>query len=297
MHRHGIIGAVAFVALTASALSACGGGGGGGVSTGGGSHSSSSSSSSSSSNSSGVPAGYNLVWEDDFSTDGLPDSTVWTYDTSANATGWYNNEKQYYAANRLENSSVSGGILSITARKEDLTSAADYGGQHYTSARLITHGKKSWTYGYFEVRAKLPCGQGTWPAIWMLGETGSWPGAGEIDIMEQVNSDATIYGTMHTQQTVNTGVTGGTHISVPTACTDFHTYQLTWTAEKIEVGVDGTIYQTFTNAHTGHDQWPFDEPQYLLLNLAIGGDWPGAVDDSIFPRTMQVDYVKVYQKP
>lgn len=284
--------AAACVALAASALSACGGGGGGGISTGG----ASSSSSSSSSSSVGAPAGYSLVWSDEFSTNGLPDSTVWTYDTEANATGWYNNEKQYYAVGRLENSSITGGILSITARKEDLTSASDYGGQHYTSARLITRDKKSWTYGYFEIRAKLPCGQGTWPAIWMLGQTGSWPGAGEIDIMEQVNSDTTIYGTLHNQSTAGTGGKGN-HTSVPTACTDFHVYQMTWTAEKIEIGVDGRVYQTYANAHTGHDQWPFDAPQYLLLNLAIGGDWPGAVDDSIFPRTMQVDYVKVYQKP
>ena len=129
--------------------------------------------------------GWTLVWNDEFDVNGLPDASKWGYDTERNQLGWYNNEKQYYSANRLANASVQNGMLTITARKESLTGAADYGGQSYTSARLITRGKASWTYGFSEVRAKLPCSLGTWPAIWMLGTKGSWPDDGEIDIMEQ----------------------------------------------------------------------------------------------------------------
>ena len=135
---------------------------------------------------SNAPADYSLVWADEFDKDGLPDPKNWVYDTEANRSGWYNNELQYYAVERLENSRISAGNLVITARKEKLESASDYGGQQYSSARLITRGKASWTYGFFDVRAKLPCGAGTWPAIWMLGTAGAWPAAGEIDIMEQV---------------------------------------------------------------------------------------------------------------
>ncbi|HEY0062780.1 MAG TPA: glycoside hydrolase family 16 protein, partial [Telluria sp.] len=124
----------------------------------------------------GVPSGWKLVWADEFSVDGLPDSGKWGFDTSRNKDGWYNNELQYYSRDRLENSRVADGKLIIQARKEKLVSAADYGGQSYTSARLLTQGKANWKYGFFEIRAKLPCGVGTWPAIWMLGTSGaSWP--------------------------------------------------------------------------------------------------------------------------
>ena len=149
--------------------------------------------------------GWTLVWSDEFETNGLPDPTKWAFDTDRNRAGWYNNEKQYYAANRLENSRVENGKLIITARKERLTTAADYGGQNYTSARLVTRGLASWTYGFFEIRAKMPCGQGTWPAIWTLGVGGSrgmvWPDDGEIDIMEFVGSKPTeVFATVHTKK-------------------------------------------------------------------------------------------------
>lgn len=243
----------------------------------------------------GIPKGYSLVWAEEFDGSGLPSPRNWTYDTEANATGWYNNELQYYSAGRLSNSSVRSGLLSITARKERLTSAKDYGGQNYTSARLITRGKAAWTYGFFEIRAKLPCGQGTLPAIWMLPVTGSWPAAGEIDIMEMVNRDPTIYGTIHNSSTAGTAGAGG-HISVSSACTQFHNYQLTWTAETISFGVDGKTYYTYANAHTGKAQWPFSRPMYLILNVAVGGNWPGNPVDRLLPVTMTVDYVRIYQK-
>ena len=244
----------------------------------------------------GPPEGYKLVWSDDFGKDGLPDSSKWSYDTDANATGWYNHEQQYYAAGRLENSRVKGGKLIITARKEALTTASDYGHQKYTSARLITRGKAAWTYGFIEVRAKLPGGIGTWPAIWMLGTSNTWPACGEIDIMEQVGKEPTkISGTIHNVSTAGT-FGDGSSIQVPDACTTFHNYQLTWTMESLSIGVDGKIFHTYKNQHNGSASWPFDKPQYLLLNLAVGGDMAGPVDDTIFPRQMEVEYVRVYQK-
>jgi len=136
------------------------------------------------------PAGYRLVWADEFDTDGLPDPSRWSYDTMSNRSGWANEERQYYAAARHENSRVENGVLIIEARRERTRAFKDTGGQHYTSARLVTSGHMSWTYGFFEIRAKLPCGRGTWPAIWMLPEDwsrGKWPLPGEIDIMEAVN--------------------------------------------------------------------------------------------------------------
>ena len=248
--------------------------------------------------SSDIPEGYNLVWSDEFDVDGLPDSSKWNFDTEANETGWYNNELQYYSDSRLENAKVSNGKLMIIARKEALINADDYGGQAYTSARLITKGKANWTYGFMEIRAKLPCGLGTWPAIWLLGDNDTpWPGNGEIDIMEQVGLHPNeITGTIHTTSTAGTSGDGSS-IIVNDACEVFHNYQLTWTPEIITISVDGIPFHTYNNKGTGTNSWPFDNPQYLLLNLAIGGDMAGpTVDDAIFPVQMEVDYVRIYQK-
>ena len=246
----------------------------------------------------GVPAGWKEVWADEFSVDGLPDPAKWDHDTNRNKLGWHNNEKQYYARDRLENTRVAGGKLIIQARKENLASAADYGGQAYTSGRMLTRGKKDWTYGFFEIRAKLPCGLGTWPAIWMLGTKGAWPDDGEIDIMEHVGKKkGEVLGTVHTaayNHMINTHK--GAATSVPDACDAFHNYQLKWDADRILVGVDGKYYFEFVNAKDGDNRkWPFSNPQYLLLNVAIGGDLGGPVDDAIFPVQMEVDYVRVYQ--
>lgn len=235
------------------------------------------------------------MWFDEFEKNGLPDLAKWNYDTEANATGWYNHEQQYYAAKRLENSRVEGGKLILTARKESLTTAQDFGNQKYTSARLITRGKASWTYGFFEVRAKLPGGVGTWPAIWMLGTVGQWPDCGEIDIMEQVGkAPDKVHGTIHNRSTAGT-CGNGSEIQLPDACTAFHNYQLTWTSEDLSIGVDGKIFHTYKNQQNGTASWPFDQPQYLLLNLAVGGDMAGPIDDTIFPRQMEIEYVRVYQ--
>ncbi|MCA1196643.1 glycoside hydrolase family 16 protein [Sphingomonas sp. R647] len=239
---------------------------------------------------------YQLVWADEFDRDGLPDATKWSWDTHANKAGWYNNELQYYAADRAENARVENGRLIITARRESLTDRPDHGGQRYTSARLITKGKAEWTYGMIEVRAKLPCGKGSWPAIWMLGATANWPDGGEIDIMEHVGKlPGDVFGTIHTRSTAGTYGNGG-KIRVEDACTAFHDYQIVWTPDAISFAVDGKAYHRYRNTGTGAAQWPFDQPQYLLLNLAIGGAMGGEVDDAIFPTRFEIDHVRVYQR-
>ncbi len=250
-------------------------------------------------------AGMTLVWSDEFDTPGLPDPRKWAHDTSRNRLGWFNNELQYYAAGRPENARVENGSLIITARQERLTSAPDYGNQNYTSARLITQGLANWTYGYFEVRAKLPCGLGTWPAIWMLGAGGRWPMDGEIDIVEQKGASAAdkreVLGTLHTQaynwSGGTLGVARGASTSLPSACTSFNNYHLDWGANRIAIGVNGVNYFEFTKpANADYAQWPFDAPQFMILNLAIGGDLGGPVDNSQLPAVMEVDYVRVYQR-
>lgn len=246
-----------------------------------------------------------LVWADEFNVDGLPDSSKWGYDTDRNLLGWYNNELQYYAAARVQNVNVQNGLLSISARKESLNTAADYGGQAYTSARLLTRGIASWTYGFFEVRAKLPCTLGTWPAIWMLGTGGTWPDDGEIDLMEQRGGSAAdktvVLGTVHTRAynyfNGTLGVGQGSSRTVNDACTNFHSYQLTWDGDKVAIGVDGVTYFTYTKpVPSASTTWPFDKPQYLILNLAMGGDLGGAVPANFVSDQMVVDYVRVYQR-
>jgi beta-glucanase (GH16 family) len=244
------------------------------------------------------PAGWRLVWADEFDVDGLPDPARWDYDTERNRAGWHNDELQYYARARLENSRVTGGRLVITARREALASQPDYGGQRYTSARLVTRGKASWTYGYLEVRAKLPCGRGSWPAIWMLGTKGQWPVDGEIDIMEHVgNRPGEILGSVYTgASNWPMGTAKTDRVTVPDACGAFHTYHLTWTHERIRIGVDGRDYAERSNTRDGdYMQWPFDSPQYLLLNLAVGGGLGGEVVEASLPWQFEVEYVRVYQ--
>jgi beta-glucanase (GH16 family) len=250
-----------------------------------------------------IPPGYAQVWGDEFATPGLPDPAKWRYDTSRNKQGWWNNELQYYAAGRRENARVENGMLIIEARRERLSEAADHGGQDYTSAKLFTRGIADWTYGFIEVRAKLACGKGSWPAIWMLGtdESADWPGLGEIDIMEHVGqTPGTVHGSIHTKaynHVIKTQKTAQT--MVPDACTAFHNYQLDWTADRILIGVDGRAFMRFDNDKKGnHDSWPFASPQYLILNVAVGG-WGGdeGIDPATFPARMTIDYVRVWQKP
>jgi len=238
-----------------------------------------------------------LVWSDEFDYTGLPDSRKWSYDTDGNASGWGNNESQYYTASRLKNAEVRDGYLTITTHLED------YEGFKYTSARLVTRGKGEWLYGRVEVKAKLPDGRGMWPAIWMLPTDwyyGGWPASGEIDIMENVGYDPfKILGTIHTEAYNHSiGTQKGASTQVPTCYIDFHVYAMEWEPSEIRIYVDERLYFTFKNEGTGYRVWPFDKRFHLLLNIAVGGNWGGleGIDDSVFPRSMVVDYVRVYQK-
>ena len=247
------------------------------------------------------PPGWQMVWNDEFDVDGLPDPKKWANDTVFNKQGWFNHEQQYYSGPRAENAVVRGGRLIITARKETPSAQPDWGGQKYTSARLLTRELAEWTTGFFEIRAKLPCGLGTWPAIWMLGTHGDWPANGELDIMEHIGRNpGRVMSTIHTP--AGSGAHGvGAVVTVPDACGAFHRYQMLWTERDITFGVDGVNDLTYPRLDVGAvgtaRAWPFDGPQFLLLNLAIGGDLGGPVDDSIFPVTMEVDYVRVWQAP
>jgi beta-glucanase (GH16 family) len=250
----------------------------------------------------GLPEGYRLVWADEFKGSGLPDERKWAYDTAFNKKGWFNEEKQYYSARRSKNARLRDGRLIIEAHAErlDPKKFPDWGGQAYTSARLFTRGKASWKYGYFESRAKLPCGLGTWPAIWTLsdGANTKWPDDGEIDIMEHVAQDpGTVHQTIHTDAFNHVDKTQKTATrKVPDACTAFHTYQLLWTPTSIRMGIDGRELFRFDKPSGKYAEWPFDRPHYLLLNLAIGG-WGGlkGIDDKALPQKFEVDYVRVYQ--
>ena len=248
------------------------------------------------------PADARLVWHDEFDRAGAPDPARWRYDVSDNRHGWSNNELQYYAADRGENARVKGGALIVTARAERLADRADYGGQGYSSARLDTRGIASWTYGFFEVRAKLACGKGTWPAIWMLGADAAagWPARGEIDIMEAVGwKPGIVHGTVHTaayNHVIHTQ--RGAERAVADTCGGWHRYQLDWSPERVLIGVDDRAYMRFANDGR-HDPrtWPFDRPEYLILNVAVGG-WggQGGIDPAAFPARMAVDYVRVWQR-
>ncbi|PTQ99959.1 glycosyl hydrolase family 16 [Mucilaginibacter yixingensis] len=231
------------------------------------------------------------AWSDEFNTDGAPDANKWTYDVGG--TGWGNHELEYYT-NTTNNANISGGILTITARKESM------GGMNYTSSRLVSKTPADLLYGRIEIRAKLPAGRGTWPAIWMLPNDyayGNWPNSGEIDIMEHVGFDpANVHFSIHDQ--VNfAGNSKTSTLKIPTYQTDFHTYRADWTPDSIKGYYDDQLVFTYNNPNTGWQMWPFDKSFHILLNLAIGGDWGGSqgVDDTIFPCAMQVDYVRYYK--
>lgn len=240
---------------------------------------------------------WELVWNDEFDYVGLPDSTKWSYDTKGNATGWGNNEAQFYTMGEKENVWVEDGILTITAIKKKV------GDKEYTSTRLITKNKGDWLYGRFEIRAKIPTGKGTWPAIWMLPtdwEYGGWPTSGEIDIMENVGYDPdTIVASAHTEAYNHIiGTQKSARVFCPSSHKEFHTYILEWEEDEYRVYIDDSHYFTFSNERMGVDEWPFDKRFHLLINLAIGGNWGGArgIDDSLFPHSFEIDYVRVYTK-
>lgn len=240
--------------------------------------------------------GYTLVWSDDFEGAAI-DLTKWEHEVNAGGGG--NNELQYYTA-RTENSFVQDGMLHIVAQQEEYTSNGET--RYYTSARMRTANKGDWTYCRVDVRAKIPYGQGMWPAIWMLPTDwlyGGWPSSGEIDIMEHINSGSQIHGSVHTESyNHRIGTQKTAQIDIPDADDAFHVYSVIWTKDKIEILVDNTKYFTFTNDGNGnYKTWPFDKRFHIILNVAVGGDWPGNPStDTQFPKEMIIDYVKVYQE-
>ena len=239
---------------------------------------------------------WQLVWSDEFDVDGLPDAQKWSYEVGGHGFG--NNELQYYTDARAKNVRVKDGVLTIEAHRES------YESNQYTSTKLTSREKGDWKYARVEVRAKLPKGRGTWPAIWMMPTqsnygSGGWPDNGEIDIMEHVGYDeGHVHCTIHCNAyNHRIGTQVGKGIRVPDAVKEFHVYAIEWREDKIEGFVDEEKYFSFPNENKDWQTWPFDTKFYLILNLAIGGDWGGAqgVDDSIFPEQFVVDYVRVYE--
>ena len=239
---------------------------------------------------------WELAWSDEFDYHGLPDSTRWSYDVGGH--GWGNQELQYYTEAREQNARVNGSALIIEAHKEAGFSRA------YTSARLVSKGKGDWTYGRIEVRAQLPQGRGTWPAIWMLPTdsyygNGRWPDTGEIDIMEHVGfNQNVVHATVHTDRYNHLSGSGrGSSKTIEDASQAFHDYAAEWSPQKIEFSIDGVVFFRYFNDEMGWSTWPFDRPFHLIMNIAIGGSWGGqqGVDDSIFPQQLSIDFVRVFR--
>ena len=232
----------------------------------------------------------NLIFSDEFDTDGSPDNSKWGYDIGTGTNGWGNGEKQYYTR-RLENVKVEGGFLKITARKED------YGGSAYTSARILTEGKFDFTYGKVEVRAKLPFGRGTWPAIWMLGSnlrSVGWPACGEIDIMEHWgHNQGTVQSALHNPSSFGNTINHGSQ-DLDDVSTAFHVYAVEWDNQEISFSVDGEVHYTYKPAKKNSETWPYAANQFLILNVAMGGSW-FTIDPEFESSTMEIDYVRVYQ--
>lgn len=245
-------------------------------------------------------ANWKLTWSDEFDgRDGsLPDSSKWVLQTGG--WGWGNQELEYYTG-RPENAQIQNGNLAIIVRKEQYT-ATDGVTREYTSARMQTLGKFAQKYGRFEARMKLPTGQGIWPAFWMLGEdieSVGWPKCGEIDIMEAIGSKTQVYGTIHGPGNPAKYSTGDS-FSLKSGSLDgeYHIFAIEWEPQEIRFYVDDTMYAKKTSADVpANGTWVFDHPYFLLLNVAVGGNWPGSpADTTVFPQSMLVDYVRVYEK-
>lgn len=236
---------------------------------------------------------YKLLWQDEFLKDGQPDDSIWTIETGGHGFG--NNEDQFYTAQE-KNAYVKDGMLHIVAIKEA------YEHRNYTSAKLITKGKKSVGYGKLEVMAKLPKGHGTWPAIWLLGDNikeVGWPMCGEIDLMEHVGKNPDhIHFSLHSKNYNHHIGNQPTYVFNENKFIDeFHLYQMIWDEKSISFYLDDKHMVTFEKGQKKTDaDWPFDQSFYLILNLAIGGWWGGDIDDSMFPVEMLVKYVKVYER-
>lgn len=234
-------------------------------------------------------------WFDEFDYRGEPDKKKWGYDLGSENNGWGNQELQYYTKD-LKNAHVENGVLKIAALKEDIE------GKKYSSARLVSKGKGDFLYGRFEFRAKLPEGRGTWPALWMLPTDwayGGWPKSGEIDVMEHVGYDKNnVHVTVHTE--AHNGMKGtqkGKAKVIDGATSDFHIYKVDWTPYAVKGYIDDEKVFEYINEGKGFESWPFNKRFHILMNVAVGGSWGGqkGIDDSVFPATMEVDYVRVYR--
>jgi beta-glucanase (GH16 family) len=255
------------------------------------------------------PDGYTLVWYDEFnSTDGTtPDPKKWNYDLGGN--GWGNHELEFYT-NHPQNAQIKSGNLVITAQKESVTDKD--GTRDYTSARIKTQNLFAQAYGRFESRIKIPKGEGMWPAFWMLGEdisTISWPRCGEIDIMENIGKEpAAVHASLHGPAAPGTDPANKkatadltqkfSLLGNPNLSDDFHIYAVEWEPTAVRFFIDKENYATFTRAEWPRSAlWPFDHKFFVILNLAVGGDWPGPPDaNTVFPQQMLVDYVRVYSR-
>ncbi|MCY2953885.1 MAG: glycoside hydrolase family 16 protein [Planctomycetota bacterium] len=250
-----------------------------------------------------LAAEWKLVWSDEFDYQGPPDPAKWDYEEGFVR----NNEAQYYTRDRRENARVEDGMLVIEGRKEKFANArysatATRGPStrpfaDYTAASIITRKKADWTFGRIEVRAKLPQGRGVWPAIWMLGTSGGWPAGGEIDIMEFVgHTPDVVHATVHFRKD-GKHLSSGNRVTVEKPFDDFHLYAVEWFPDRMDFYFDKQKYHMFPISRADdNNQNPFLKPQYLLINLALGGSWGGKIDDSIFPQKFLVDYVRVYQQ-
>jgi hypothetical protein len=234
-------------------------------------------------------AGYQRVWNDEFDGESV-NSANWKFETGAG--GWGNNEKQYY---RPDNTNVGGGLLTIEARKEN------YQNSEYTSSRMVTQGKKSFTYGRVDIRALLPKGQGIWPALWMLGSSFStvgWPACGEIDIMEMIGGNGrekTVHGTLHWDNNGLVSYGQSYSLNSGTFADEYHVFTLIWDETSMKWYVNDVKFNEvdITPAHMSE----FHLPHFFIFNIAVGGNWPGLPDaTTIFPQQMKVDYIRVFQK-
>jgi beta-glucanase (GH16 family) len=242
-------------------------------------------------------SGWNLVWSDEFNAEtGMGvDANNWTFDLGSENNGWGNNELEYYTSAPKNVSMDGAGNLVITAIKEA------QGGKQYTSARIKTQGLKTWRYGRIESRMQLPKGQGIWPAFWMLGAdiaSNAWPNCGEIDIMENVGKEPNVvHGSLH-----GPGYSGGNALTGQVSLNEpvgnaFHLFAVEWDATSIRWFVDDTLYSTKKNTDVPSGAtWVYTHEFFIILNVAVGGTWPGAPDDKIFPQKLSVDYVRVCQK-
>ena len=238
-----------------------------------------------------------LIWSDEFDGTGAPNSAYWSYDLGNN--GWGNNEIQYYTS-QTQNVRQENGSLIIEALKS---------GSDWTSARILTNNKFEFTYGKVVFRAKIPYGSGTWPALWMLGEnfaTAPWPACGEIDVMEHVGKDpGVVHSSLHSSSSFGNTINTGTKF-ISTYNTEFHEYQAVWKSYRIEFSIDGNLYYTYEPAVIDNSTWPFNKPFFIIMNIAMGGNWgsdpqyetnglKNGIDPVLTSARMEIDYVRVYE--